>query len=248
MLLIPAIDLKDGKCVRLKQGDMNDSTTFGEDPAAMARRWLDAGARRLHLVDLNGAFAGKPVNEAAIKAIIQEVGSEIPVQLGGGIRDLDTIERYLDDGLSYVIIGTAAVKNPGFLRDACSAFGGHIIVGLDAKDGKVATDGWSKLSGHEVIDLAKKFEDYGVEGVIYTDIGRDGMLTGINIDATVKLAQALTIPVIASGGLSNIKNIEELCAVESEGVEGVICGRAIYSGDLDFTAAQKRADELNGGT
>lgn len=247
MLLIPAIDLKDGKCVRLKQGDMNDSTTFGEDPAAMARRWLDAGARRLHLVDLNGAFAGKPVNEAAIKAIIQEVGSEIPVQLGGGIRDLDTIERYLDDGLSYVIIGTAAVKNPGFLRDACTAFGGHIIVGLDAKDGKVATDGWSKLSGHEVIDLAKKFEDYGVEGVIYTDIGRDGMLTGINIEATVKLAQALTIPVIASGGLSNISNIEELCAVEDEGVEGVICGRAIYSGDLDFAAAQKRADELNGG-
>jgi len=247
MLLIPAIDLKDGKCVRLKQGDMNDSTTFGEDPAAMARRWLDAGARRLHLVDLNGAFAGKPVNEAAIKAIIKEVGSEIPVQLGGGIRDLDTIERYLDDGLSYVIIGTAAVKNPGFLRDACTAFGGHIIVGLDAKDGKVATDGWSKLSGHEVIDLAKKFEDYGVEGVIYTDIGRDGMLTGINIEATVKLAQALTIPVIASGGLSNIQNIEELCAVEDEGVEGVICGRAIYSGDLDFAAAQKRADELNGG-
>ncbi|TAK96840.1 MAG: 1-(5-phosphoribosyl)-5-[(5-phosphoribosylamino)methylideneamino]imidazole-4-carboxamide isomerase [Aquabacterium sp.] len=246
MLLIPAIDLKDGKCVRLKQGDMNDSTTFGEDPAAMARRWLDAGARRLHLVDLNGAFAGKPVNEAAIKAIIKEVGSEIPVQLGGGIRDLDTIERYLDDGLSYVIIGTAAVKNPGFLRDACTAFGGHIIVGLDAKDGKVATDGWSKLSGHEVIDLAKKFEDYGVEGVIYTDIGRDGMLSGINIEATVKLAQALTVPVIASGGLSNIKNIEELCAVESEGVEGVICGRAIYTGDLDFAAAQKRADELNG--
>ncbi|MFT3856209.1 MAG: 1-(5-phosphoribosyl)-5-[(5-phosphoribosylamino)methylideneamino]imidazole-4-carboxamide isomerase [Aquabacterium sp.] len=246
MLLIPAIDLKDGKCVRLKQGDMNDSTTFGEDPAAMARRWLDAGARRLHLVDLNGAFAGKPVNEAAIKAIIKEVGDEIPVQLGGGIRDLDTIERYLDDGLSYVIIGTAAVKNPGFLKDACSAFGGHIIVGLDAKDGKVATDGWSKLSGHEVIDLAKKFEDYGVEGVIYTDIGRDGMLSGINIEATVKLAQALTVPVIASGGLSNIANIEALCAVEEEGVEGVICGRAIYTGDLDFAAAQKRADELNG--
>jgi phosphoribosylformimino-5-aminoimidazole carboxamide ribotide isomerase len=246
MLLIPAIDLKDGKCVRLKQGDMNDSTTFGEDPAAMARRWLDAGARRLHLVDLNGAFAGKHVNEAAIKDIIREVGNEIPVQLGGGIRDLDTIERYLDDGLSYVIIGTAAVKNPGFLKDACSAFGGHIIVGLDAKDGKVATDGWSKLSGHEVIDLAKKFEDYGVEGVIYTDIGRDGMLSGVNIEATVKLAQALTVPVIASGGLSNIANIEALCAVEDEGVEGVICGRAIYTGDLDFTAAQKRADELNG--
>jgi phosphoribosylformimino-5-aminoimidazole carboxamide ribotide isomerase len=226
---------------------MNDSTTFGEDPAAMARRWLDAGARRLHLVDLNGAFAGKPVNEAAIKAILKEVGEEIPVQLGGGIRDLDTIERYLDGGLSYVIIGTAAVKNPGFLRDACTAFGGHIIVGLDAKDGKVATDGWSKLSGHEVVDLAKKFEDYGVEGVIYTDIGRDGMLSGVNIEATVKLAQALTVPVIASGGLSNIQNIEELCAVESDGVEGVICGRAIYTGDLDFAAAQKRADELNGG-
>ncbi|RZL03640.1 MAG: 1-(5-phosphoribosyl)-5-[(5-phosphoribosylamino)methylideneamino]imidazole-4-carboxamide isomerase [Rubrivivax sp.] len=246
MLLIPAIDLKDGKCVRLKQGDMNDSTTFGEDPAAMARRWLDAGARRLHLVDLNGAFAGKPVNEAAIKAIIKEVGDEIPVQLGGGIRDLDTIERYLDDGISYVIIGTAAVKNPGFLRDACTAFGGHIIVGLDAKDGKVATDGWSKLSGHEVIDLAKKFEDYGVEGVIYTDIGRDGMLSGINIEATVKLAQALTVPVIASGGLSNLADIDRLCGVESEGVQGVICGRAIYSGDLDFAAGQARADELNG--
>ncbi|CAH0349078.1 1-(5-phosphoribosyl)-5-[(5-phosphoribosylamino)methylideneamino]imidazole-4-carboxamide isomerase [Aquabacterium sp. CECT 9606] len=246
MLLIPAIDLKDGKCVRLKQGDMNDSTTFGEDPAAMARRWLEAGARRLHLVDLNGAFAGKPVNEAAIKAIIKEVGDEIPVQLGGGIRDLDTIERYLDDGISYVIIGTAAVKNPGFLRDACTAFGGHIIVGLDAKDGKVATDGWSKLSGHEVVDLAQKFQDYGVEGVIYTDIGRDGMLSGINIDATVKLAQALTIPVIASGGLSNLSDIDRLCAVEGEGVQGVICGRAIYSGDLDFAAGQTRADELNG--
>ncbi len=244
MLLIPAIDLKDGQCVRLEQGDMNASTTFGLDPAAMARRWLDAGARRLHLVDLNGAFAGKPVNEGAIKAILKEVGDDIPVQLGGGIRDLDTIERYLDDGISYVIIGTAAVKNPGFLKDACSAFGGHIIVGLDAKDGKVATDGWSKLTGHEVVDLAKKFEDYGVEGVIYTDIGRDGMLTGINIEATVKLAQALSIPVIASGGLSGMTDIEALCAVEREGVEGVICGRSIYTGALDFAAGQARADEL----
>ena len=246
MLLIPAIDLKDGKCVRLKQGDMNDATTFGEDPAAMARRWVDAGARRLHLVDLNGAFAGKPVNEAAVKAILAEVGDEIPVQLGGGIRDLDTIERYLDDGLSFIIIGTAAVKSPGFLKDACSAFGGHIIVGLDARDGKVATDGWSKLTGHEVIDLARKFQDYGVEGVIYTDIGRDGMLSGINIDATVKLAQALTIPVIASGGLSRMADIEQLCAIEAQGVTGVICGRAIYSGDLDFAAAQSRADMLAG--
>ena len=247
MLLIPAIDLKDGHCVRLKQGDMDQSTTFGEDPAAMARKWVDAGARRLHLVDLNGAFAGTPKNYSAIKSILKEVGDDIPVQLGGGIRDLDTIEKYIDGGLRYVIIGTAAVKNPGFLKDACSAFGGHIIVGLDAKDGKVATDGWSKLSGHEVVDLAKKFEDYGVEGVIYTDIGRDGMLSGVNIEATVKLAQALSIPVIASGGLSNLQDIERLCAVESEGVEGVICGRAIYTGDLDFAAGQKRADELNGG-
>jgi len=246
MLLIPAIDLKDGHCVRLKQGDMNASTTFSEDPAQMARRWVDAGARRLHLVDLNGAFAGKPVNEGAIKSILAAVGEDIPVQLGGGVRDLDTIERYLDDGLSFIIIGTAAVKNPGFLRDACSAFGGHIIVGLDARDGKVATDGWSKLTGHEVVDLGKKFQDYGVEGLIYTDIGRDGMLSGINIDATVKLARALTIPVFASGGLSKLSDIEQLCAVEDQGIEGVICGRAIYSGDLDFAQAQARADELNG--
>ena len=244
MLLIPAIDLKDGHCVRLEQGDMSVSTSFGDDPAVMARRWLDAGARRLHLVDLNGAFAGKPVNESAVKAIIKELGGEIPIQLGGGIRDLDTIERYLDDGISYIIIGTAAVKSPGFLKDACTAFGGHIIVGLDAKDGKVATDGWSKLTGHEVVDLALKFQDYGVEGVIYTDIGRDGMLTGINVDATVKLAQALTIPVFASGGLAGIADIEKLCAVEDEGVEGVICGRSIYTGALDFTKAQARADEL----
>jgi phosphoribosylformimino-5-aminoimidazole carboxamide ribotide isomerase len=246
MLLIPAIDLKDGKCVRLEQGDMKKATTFGENPAAIARRWLDAGARRLHLVDLNGAFAGRPVNEGAVKAILREVDNEIPVQLGGGIRDLDTIERYLDDGLSWVIIGTAAVKNPGVLRDACSAFGGHIIVGLDAKDGKVATDGWSKLTGHEVIDLAKKFEDYGVEAVVYTDIGRDGMLTGVNVEATVRLAQSLAIPVIASGGLSDLADIDKLCAVESEGIDGVICGRSIYNGALDFAAAQKRADELNG--
>ncbi len=244
MLLIPAIDLKDGKCVRLQQGDMKSSTTFGDDPAAMARRWLAAGARRLHLVDLNGAFAGRPVNEPAIKSILRAVGDDVPVQLGGGIRDLDTIERYLDDGVSYVIIGTAAVKSPGFLKDACSAFGGHIIVGLDAKDGKVATDGWSKLTGHEVVDLAKKFEDYGVEAVIYTDIGRDGMLSGVNIDATVKLARALSIPVIASGGVSDLSDIEQLCAVEAEGVEGVICGRSIYSGSLDFAAAQARADAL----
>ncbi len=246
MLLIPAIDLKDGHCVRLKQGEMDDATVFSEDPGATARHWLDQGARRLHLVDLNGAFAGKPVNEKAIKQIVQAVGDDIPVQLGGGIRDLETIERYLDDGISYVIIGTAAVKNPGFLQDACSAFPGHIIVGLDAKDGKVAVDGWSKLTGHDVVDLAMKFEDYGVEGVIYTDIGRDGMLSGVNIEATVRLAQALRIPVFASGGIASVTDIEALCAVEHEGVVGAITGRAIYEGSLDFRSAQARADELAG--
>jgi phosphoribosylformimino-5-aminoimidazole carboxamide ribotide isomerase len=219
-------------------------TVFSEDPAAMAQHWLEQGAQRLHLVDLNGAVAGIPRNELAIREIVSVIGEEIPLQLGGGIRDLDTIEKYIDGGLRYVIIGTAAVKNPGFLKDACTAFGGHIIVGLDAKDGKVATDGWSKLTGHEVIDLARKFEDWGVESIVYTDIGRDGMLTGINIEATVKLAQALHIPVIASGGLSSIADIEKLCAVEDEGIEGVICGRAIYSGDLDFGTAQAKADEL----
>ena len=250
MLLIPAIDLKDGHCVRLKQGDMEQATVFSENPADMARHWLEQGARRLHLVDLNGAFAGKPKNELAVKAIMQAVREfaiendidEIPVQLGGGIRDLETIERLLDDGISYVIIGTAAVKNPGFLQDACVAFPGHIIVGLDAKDGKVATDGWSKLTGHEVIDLAQKYEDYGVEAIVYTDIGRDGMLQGINMDATVKLAQAVNIPIIASGGLTNMKDVDALCAAEPEGVMGVIAGRAIYTGDLDLAKAQKYAD------
>ena len=244
MLLIPAIDLKDGQCVRLQQGDMNRVTTFNTDPVEQALHWLEQGARRLHLVDLNGAFAGKPKNLGVVKEILQEIDGEIPVQLGGGIRDLDTIEQYIDAGMRYVIIGTAAVKNPGFLADACSAFGGHIIVGLDAKDGKVATDGWSKLTGHEVTTLAKKYEDLGVESIIYTDIGRDGMLSGVNIEATVRLSQASSIPVIASGGLSNMDDIDKLCAVEEEGVIGVIAGRAIYSGDLDFAAAQDRADEL----
>jgi phosphoribosylformimino-5-aminoimidazole carboxamide ribotide isomerase len=245
MLLIPAIDLKDGHCVRLKQGDMDDVTVFSEDPVAMARHWLAQGARRLHLVDLNGAVAGKPKNEGVIKKIVAAVGDDIPIQLGGGIRDLETIERYLDDGVGYVIIGTAAVKNPGFLHDACGAFPGHIIVALDAREGKVATDGWSKMTGHDVIDLAQKYEDYGVEAVLYTDIGRDGMLGGVNIDATVKLAQALRIPVIASGGIADLGDIDRLCAVEDEGIMGAITGRAIYEGTLDFKAAQSRADELN---
>ncbi|MDD5404399.1 1-(5-phosphoribosyl)-5-[(5-phosphoribosylamino)methylideneamino]imidazole-4-carboxamide isomerase [Immundisolibacter sp.] len=245
MLVIPAIDLKDGRCVRLKQGEMDSATIFSENPAEMARHWVSQGGRRLHLVDLNGAFAGKPVNEAAIRAIVEEMGAEIPVQLGGGIRDLATIERYLDDGISYVILGTAAVKNPGFLHEACYAFPGQIIVGLDAKDGKVAVDGWSKMTGHDVVDLAKKFEDYGVSSVVYTDIGRDGMLSGVNIEATVNLARALTIPVIASGGLTDLEDIRKLCEVEFEGIMGAITGRAIYQGTLDFAAAQKLADELS---
>lgn len=251
MLIIPAIDLKDGHCVRLRQGVMEDATVFSEDPAAMARHWVDQGARRLHLVDLNGAFAGKPKNEAAVRRIVEAVGDEVPVQLGGGIRDLDTIERYLDIGVTYIIIGTAAVKTPGFLHEACDAFPGHIMVGLDAKGGKVAVDGWSKLTGHDVADLAHRFEGYGVEAIIYTDIGRDGMLTGVNIDATVELARPLHVPIIASGGITNMDDVRNLCAVEGEGIVGAITGRAIYEGTLDFKAAQTLADELvpglNGG-
>jgi phosphoribosylformimino-5-aminoimidazole carboxamide ribotide isomerase len=241
MLIIPAIDLKDGHCVRLEQGRMDSATVFSKDPGKAAAQWAALGARRLHVVDLNGAVAGKPRNEPAVKAIIAAVDSDIPVQLGGGIRDLETIERYLDDGVSFIIIGTAAVKNPGFLHEACDAFPGHIIVGLDARDGKVATDGWSKLTGHDVVDLAKRFQDYGVEAVIYTDIGRDGMLTGVNVEATVRLAQALSVPVIASGGLNSLEDIRRLREVESEGVSGCITGRAIYEGRLDFAEALKVA-------
>jgi phosphoribosylformimino-5-aminoimidazole carboxamide ribotide isomerase len=237
MLLIPAIDIKDGHCVRLRQGDMNDATVFSDDPVKIARHWVGLGARRLHVVDLNGARSGRPVNESVIRRIVDAVGDEAPVQLGGGLRDLDTIERYIDGGIDFVVIGTAAVKNPGFLHDACSAFGGHVIVSLDARDGKVATDGWSKLTGHDVVDLAVKFEDYGVEAILYTDIGRDGMLSGVNIEATVALARAVKIPVIASGGVATLQDIERLCAVQSEGVEAAILGRSLYEGTLDFKAA-----------
>jgi len=247
MLLIPAIDLKDGRCVRLRQGNMDkDVTVFSDDPVAMARHWRDQGARRLHVVDLNAARSGRPaVNEAVIRKIIKAVGEEMPVQLGGGIRDLDTIERYIDDGVEFVVIGTAAVKNPGFLHDACSAFGGQVIVALDAKGGKVATDGWSKLTGHDVTDLAKKFEDYGAEAILYTDIGRDGMMTGVNLEATVALARHVKIPVIASGGIAGMTDIEQLCAVEGDGVMGAILGRALYEGAIDFKAAQERADAIS---
>ena len=246
MLIIPAIDLKEGRCVRLKQGLMNQSTIFSENPAEMARKWVDLGAKRLHLVDLDGAFAGKPINEGAIKAIVSEVGNEIPIQLGGGIRNLDTVERFINSGVDSVIIGTAAVTHPGFLHEACFAYPGQVIVGLDAKDGDVAINGWAKLTGHNVIDLAQKFEEYGVESIIYTDIGRDGMMGGVNIEATVKLSESLKIPVIASGGVSNIKDIEMLCEVANIGIRGVITGTAIYEGTLDFKEAQELAERLTG--
>ena len=243
MLIIPAIDLKDGSCVRLEQGRMESATVFSKEPAKAAAQWAAKGARRLHVVDLNGALAGKPRNEAAIKAIIGAIDSDIPVQLGGGIRDLDTIERYLDDGVSFIIIGTAAVKNPGFLHEACDAFPGHIIVGLDAKDGKVATDGWSKLTGHDVVDLAKKYEDFGIEALVYTDIGRDGMLSGVNIEATLRLAQATKTPIIASGGLNSVKDVQAVCKLVPEGIVGAIAGRALYEGKLDLKKAQAAADQ-----
>ncbi len=247
MLIIPAIDLKDGRCVRLQQGRMETATVFSDDPVQMAKHWSGEGARRLHIVDLNGAVAGRPKNDKVIRDMIRAVGEATPIQLGGGIRDLDTIESYIDAGVTYVVIGTAAVKNPGFLHDACYAFPGHVIAGLDAKDGKVAVEGWSKMTGHEVVDLAKKFEDYGVEALVYTDIGRDGMMTGVNIEATLRLAQATKIPIIASGGLSSIKDVQALCArLVPEGVVGAITGRALYEGVLDFKKAQAAADKAIG--
>ncbi|MFU8837147.1 MAG: 1-(5-phosphoribosyl)-5-[(5-phosphoribosylamino)methylideneamino]imidazole-4-carboxamide isomerase [Thiohalomonadaceae bacterium] len=243
MLLIPAIDLKDGKCVRLRQGRMEDETIFSDDPVAVAARWVEAGARRLHLVDLNGAFEGKPMNRDVVHAIA-EAFPDLPIQIGGGIRDEETVQSYLDAGVQYVIIGTKAVNVPHFVNDLCLEFPGHIIVGLDAKEGKVAIDGWSKLSRHDVIDMARHFEQDGVSAIIYTDIGRDGMMTGVNVEATVKLAQAVNIPIIASGGITNLDDVRALCAQAKEGIVGAITGRAIYEGSLDFAEGQRLADEL----
>jgi len=233
--------------VRLKQGDMSTATVFSDDPVAMAKHWAAQGAKRLHIVDLNGAVAGRPKNEKVIRGMIAAVGDKVAIQLGGGIRDLDAIESYIDAGVTYVIVGTAAVKNPGFLSDACYAFPGHVIAGLDAKDGKVAVEGWSKMTGHDVVDLAQKFEEYGVEAIIYTDIGRDGMMSGVNIDATLKLAQALKTPIIASGGLTSIADVQAICAkLVPEGIIGAIAGRALYEGKLDLKAAQAAADKALG--
>lgn len=241
MLLIPAIDLKEGKCVRLRQGRMDEATVFSDDPVAMAGQWVEAGARRLHLVDLDGAFAGKPQNHAVIKAIA-EAFPNVPVQVGGGIRDAETVEAYLEDGVQFTIIGTKAVSEPHFINDLCLEFPTHIIVGLDAKDGKVAIDGWSKLSHHDVIDMAQHFEEDGVASIIYTDISRDGMMQGVNVESTVKLAQNVRIPVVASGGVTNIDDIKRLVEVQDEGIEGVIVGRALYEGSIDLAEAQKLAD------
>ncbi|MCQ8116066.1 MULTISPECIES: 1-(5-phosphoribosyl)-5-[(5-phosphoribosylamino)methylideneamino]imidazole-4-carboxamide isomerase [Methylomonas] len=245
MLLIPAIDLKEGKCVRLRQGRMEDDTVFSDDPVAVAGRWVEAGAKRLHLVDLDGAFAGKPKNAEIINAIVQAY-PDVPVQIGGGIRDEDTIQAYLEAGVQYVIIGTKAVSEPHFVRDVSIEFPGHIIIGLDARDGKVAIDGWSKLSRHDVIDLAQKFEANGVAAIIYTDISRDGMMQGVNVEATAKLARSVHIPIIASGGITNLDDIRALGAVAHEGIMGAITGRAIYEGTLDFAEGEKLAESFGG--
>jgi len=245
MILIPAIDLKDGKCVRLRQGIMEDETIFSDDPVAMAKQWVDAGARRLHLVDLNGAFEGKPVNGEIVRAIARAY-PELPIQIGGGIRDFSIVEQYLDAGVEYLIIGTKAVKEPAFVSELCKKFPGHIIVGLDAKDGMVATDGWAEVTDKHVIDMAKQFEDDGVVSIVYTDIGRDGMMKGVNVEATLKLAQSISIPVVASGGITNLDDIRALSKVADQGIMGAITGRAIYEGTLDFAEGQKLADELTG--
>ncbi|PVV27296.1 MAG: 1-(5-phosphoribosyl)-5-[(5-phosphoribosylamino)methylideneamino]imidazole-4-carboxamide isomerase [gamma proteobacterium symbiont of Ctena orbiculata] len=243
MLLIPAIDLKDGQCVRLRQGRMEDDTVFSDNPLEMATRWIDEGARRLHLVDLNGAFAGEPVNGGAIRAIANAY-PETPIQVGGGIRDEATIEAYLNAGVSYCIIGTQAVKEPAFVSRACKAFPGHVIVGLDAVSGMVAINGWAEVTDQDVSGLARRFQDDGVSAIVYTDIGRDGMLSGPNIEATAALANAITTPVIASGGITSIGDIESLCKADTTNIMGAITGRAIYEGTLDLAAGQKLADEL----
>lgn len=245
MLIIPAIDLKDGKCVRLRQGLMDDSTVFSDDPLAMAERWVEQGARRLHLVDLNGAFAGEPVNGGVVTEIAK-AWPELPIQIGGGIRSAQTIEHYLKAGVNYVIIGTKAVKEPSFVKEMCQQFPGHIIVGLDAKNGLVATDGWAEVSELQATDLAKQFADDGVSAVVYTDIARDGMMQGVNIEATVNLAKESGMPIIASGGVTDINDIQKLCAVAEAGIIGAITGRAIYEGTLDLAEAQAWIDEHTG--
>jgi phosphoribosylformimino-5-aminoimidazole carboxamide ribotide isomerase len=239
VLIIPAIDLKEGKCVRLRQGRMDDDTVFSDNPLKMVEKWVKAGAERVHVIDLDGALVGRPRNSDIIHNIV-EAFPEVTIQVGGGIRDEDTVQEYLDAGVSYVIIGTKAVSEPHFVNDLCLSFPGHVIVGLDARDGKVAIDGWSKLSNHDVIDLAQHFERDGVDAIVYTDISRDGMLTGVNVESTVNLARSIRVPVIASGGVSSMKDLAALAKVEEEGVIGVIIGRALYEGEIDLADALKR--------
>ncbi len=246
MLLIPAIDLKGGRCVRLRQGRMDEETVFSDDPLAVAQRWVDAGTRRLHIVDLDGAVSGRPGNAEIIRSITARF-PDVPVQVGGGIRDDETIQSYLDAGVTYIIIGTKAVNAPHFVADVCAEFPGRVFVGLDARHGKVATDGWSKLSHHDVVDLAQQFERDGVECIVYTDIERDGMLTGANVEATVQLAQSIKIPVIASGGIHTIDDVRALSEIADEGIIGAITGRAIYEGSLDFQEGQRLADRIAAG-
>lgn len=241
MLLIPAIDIKNGQCVRLRQGRMDDFTVFSDDPVEVALRWVEQGARRLHIVDLDGAVAGEPVNAEVIRRILL-AHPELPVQVGGGIRDEETVEAYLETGARFVIIGTKAVNEPHFISDLCAEFPGRVIVGLDARDGKIATEGWSKLSRHDVVDMARHFENDGVEAIIYTDIQRDGMLSGVNAEATARLAEAVNIPVIASGGVTDVDDIRRLCDVSESGIYGVVLGRSLYEGTLDLGEAQKLAD------
>ncbi|MDG2460713.1 MAG: 1-(5-phosphoribosyl)-5-[(5-phosphoribosylamino)methylideneamino]imidazole-4-carboxamide isomerase [Luminiphilus sp.] len=241
MLVIPAIDLKEGQCVRLRQGDMADSTVFSDDPVAMAQRWCAEGARRLHLVDLDGAFAGEPVNAGIIKSISRAL-PDLPIQIGGGIRNLDTIAAYLEAGVQYAIIGTMAARDPEFVLEACAQFPGHIIVGIDARKGRVAVEGWANESELEATDLASRFADAGVSAVVYTDIDRDGMMQGVNVQATVALAEASGLPVIASGGISQIDDVRGLMRFARSGICGAITGRAIYEGALDLAAAQAMVD------
>lgn len=247
MLIIPAIDLKNGACVRLRQGRMDDDTVFSDDPVAVATEWVEQGARRLHLVDLDGAFAGAPRNAAVVESICKAY-PDLPVQLGGGIRSIDHAQHYIDAGVSYLIIGTLAVKQPEFVDDLCQRFTGKVIVGLDAKDGFVATEGWAEASSVTAVSLAKRFEGVGVSAIVYTDISRDGMMQGVNLDATAELADAINIPVIASGGVTNMDDITALCGVEATPIAGAIVGRALYEKTIHLSDAQKQADQLSAGS
>jgi phosphoribosylformimino-5-aminoimidazole carboxamide ribotide isomerase len=243
MLMIPAIDLKEGRCVRLRQGRMEEDTVFSDDPVAMAGRWRAAGARRLHLVDLDGAFAGEPRHAGVIADIARE-HPDLPLEVGGGIRNHDTIAAYLEAGVSWVIIGTQAVRDPDFVAAACDRFPGHVIVGLDARDGRVAVEGWAEEAEHDAVDFARGFADAGVAGIIYTDIGRDGMLQGPNVEATVRVARAAGMPVYASGGMKGLNDIRALAGAGEPNLAGAILGRSIYEGTIDLTEAQRLADEL----